>query len=224
MIAPGYYLYAKKLQISLIPNNLLDTRLPQGDFQYDQIRGRYEAYSGVLTIPILLRSSSQQTELNIDYQGCSRDGFCYPPMQAHFLLNVSDQIVTKVDHELLTKPSAISLQSLLTNQQGIQSLLEQQYLGVILIIFFGLGLLLAMTPCIWPMVPILGSIIVGQKQSGTWKSFVLSLTYVLGMALTYALAGLLAVSLGKSLQVWLQTPWMIAWTSVLFVLLPGSLF
>ena len=118
-----------------------------------------------------------------------------------------------------------SLQSLLTDQNGVRALFSGTHLGVMMLIFMGLGLLLAFTPCVLPMIPILTGIIVGHKQAlSTQKAFFLSLTYVLGSSITYALAGVAAALMGSSLQAWLQQPWIIAATSGLFVLLALSLF
>ena len=111
------------------------------------------------------------------------------------------------------------------SEDDILTVLHTQHIGVMLLLFAGLGLLMAFTPCVLPMIPILTGIILGQKHAvGTRKAFFLSSTYILGMAITYACAGLVAASLGGSMQVWLQKPVMIAFTSALFVLLGLSLF
>jgi thioredoxin:protein disulfide reductase len=223
-IAPGYYLYAKRVHIAIEPKTTADIRLPQGELNYDQDRGKYEAYSGNISIPVLLKTKEQQLQLSVDYQGCSQGGFCYPPMHKTLTLNLVAQTVSQKS-DISAPPTHSSLQSLVKDQNGVQALLQTQHLSVSFLLFIGLGLLLAATPCVWPMVPILTGIIIGQKQVvGTRKAFFLSLTYVLGMSITYAIAGLMAASMGHSLQVWLQTPMMIAITTTLFVLLALSLF
>jgi len=93
-----------------------------------------------------------------------------------------------------------------------------------LISFFGFGLLLSLTPCVLPLIPVLSAIILGQKQLNTAKAFSLSLTYVLAMALTYALAGVFAGLAGSYLQAFLQSPWVIIIVCALFVFLAFSLF
>lgn len=222
-IASGYYLYVKKMNFTFNPANTATVQMPQGEFQYDQARGRYEAFSGNVNIPVLLNSSAQTVEMKITYQGCSQDGFCYPPMQQILSLNVANQTITKIDKNNLSSGGFFS--SLLNNQNNVANFLQQQQLGMTLLIFVGLGLLLALTPCVWPMVPILASIIVGQKERMNYQSaFLLSLTYVFGMALMYAIAGLIAASLGSSLQVWLQQSWIIIATGILFAILAFSLF
>ena len=222
-ITSGYYLYTKKTHFSFQPKVVADIKFPQGDYQYDKERGRYEAFSGHLSIPIVLKTNMQQVQMHVDYQGCSQDGFCYPPIRQSMILNMADQSITKINDSSATPPT--SLTTLLMNQSEVSALLRYQQLSITLLMFVGLGLLLTLTPCVWPMVPILTTIIVGQReQLNTKKAFLLSLAYVLGAALIYALAGLAAASLGHSVQMWLQQPWIIATTSILFVLLALSLF
>ena len=227
-IAPGYYLYAKRTHIAIEPTNNVktDIRLPQGELKYDNERGKYEVYSGSIGIPIQLETQEQQLQLGVDYQGCSQDGFCYPPIHKVLALDLATQTVSQnQDKASKNLVPDTSLQSLVKDQHGVQTLLQTQHLGVSLLLFMGLGLLLAFTPCVWPMVPILTGIIVGQKHVvSTKKAFFLSLTYVLGTAVTYAIAGLAAAYMGHSLQVWLQTPVIITIASALFVLLALSLF
>jgi thiol:disulfide interchange protein DsbD len=163
--------------------------------------------------------------INIDYQGCSEDGFCYPPMTKYFMLNRADLSVREMTDRQNAVAIAPSFTALLTDQNGVGFLLENHPFNVMLLIFLGLGLLLAFTPCVLPMIPILASIIIGQKHTlGTKKAFFLSLTYVFGMSIAYACAGLIAASLGSSIQVWLQKPVIIIIVSALFMLLALSLF
>ncbi len=228
-IAPGYFLYAKKLHITLTPPSATRIQLPQGELQYDKEIGRYEAYSGNLSIPITLPTQPNLIKLEVNYQGCSQDGFCYPPVTQTRMIQLADRSMQTIINEttLSSTPSSSSssLNTLLTDQYSVETFFKGKHIGVIIIIFSCLGLLLAFTPCVLPMIPILTSIIVGQKhKSNTKKAFLLSLTYVLGMALTYAIAGLIAASLGNSLQIWLQKPWVIVGTSCIFILLAFSLF
>ena len=221
-IASGYYLYSKKMHFTFEPQVVADISLPQGEYQYDKDRGRYEAFSGNLSVPILFKTNVQKIQMNIDYQGCSQDGFCYPPMHQSLSINLPNQTIITIDS---LESQQTKLTSLLTNQNDVNALLHNQSLGMMLLIFIGLGLLLTLTPCVWPMVPILATIIVGQQeQLNTKRALCLSILYVLGAALIYALAGLAAASLGNSIQVWLQQPWMITIASLLFVLLAFSLF
>ncbi|HEX4044362.1 MAG TPA: protein-disulfide reductase DsbD, partial [Gammaproteobacteria bacterium] len=225
-IAPGYYLYTKRIHIHFEPTMNADIQLPQGEVKYGQETGQYEVFSGIISVPILLSKTPSQLTMHVDYQGCSQAGFCYPPMQRSFLLNFTDNTITP----LLSKTTDKEWSSLLTDQNGIVTVLQSQHFGIVLLIFAGLGLLLALTPCVLPMIPILTSIIVGHRsrkhadEKHIKRAFFLSLAYVLGTAVTYALAGVLAAFLGQSLQSWLQQPWVIGLMSGVFVLLALSLF
>ena len=219
-IVQGYYLYTNKLRITLSPQHVAKVHYPQGLFRYDATRGRFEAYSGFLSIPISFKTNLQAIQMKMTYQGCSQSGFCYPPTQVIMGVDPITKKVTMINDDKQT----LSL-SFLTDQYRIQSLLETSHFVIALFIFLGIGLLLSFTPCVLPMIPILVGIIVGHKHKiKTSRAFILSLSYVLGSAVTYAIVGIIAASLGKSLQVWLQQPWIIALSSGLFVLLALSLF
>lgn len=212
-IAKGYYIYRDHLRMTVVPGTITDMPLPKGEMKHSLERGQYEVYANTLRIPITYDANGQAAELNIDYQGCSSGGFCYPPM-----------------HKVITLPATgvvggnATVSSLLTDQYGVQNFLTSKPLPLILLMFLGIGLLLAFTPCVLPMIPILTSIIVGQEKVTTRRAFFLSLTYVFGMATTYAIAGLLVALMGNSLQVWLQTPAAIIVASLVFLLLAFSLF
>lgn len=225
-IAPSYYLYTKRTKITFSPNSAVTVNYPEGESRYDEEHGRYEVYSGDVSVPITIPANTSPTQINIEYQGCSQNGFCYPPIAKNFMLNTIKMSSIKFSDMTNSTPNKkLSLNALLTDQNGVGKLLEHQSYTVLLFIFAGLGLLLAFTPCVLPMIPILTSIIVGQKHApGTKKAFLLSLTYVLGMSMTYACAGLVAASLGSSIQVWLQKPITIIIVSGVFVFLALSLF
>ncbi len=217
-IEPGYYLYRQKIHFIFTPAINANIHYPQAEIKTDQERGSYEVYTGNLIIPISLANTQHTVEMQIDYQGCSSGGFCYPPMQKSMRLDLQKNTLTDLSH------SSASLHALLTDQNGVLTLLSSQHLAVQWLVFAFLGLLLAFTPCVLPMIPILTGIIVDQENmTNTRKAFLLSASYVLGMALTYALAGVLAASLGSSIQVWLQKPIFIYFAAILFVLLALSL-
>jgi len=224
-MAKDYYLYKQKVHFTFDPKMETDIRLPQGQIKQDPNHGSYEIYAGTVTVPIALHTHIQQIQMSVDYQGCSDKGFCYPPIHQSLFLDLAAKTVMPINdaHNMLA--SQTSLKSLLTNQNGVKEILASQHMGVLLLIFAGLGLLLAFTPCVMPMIPILTSIIVGHKQPvSTKKAFLLSSTYVLSSSLTYAAAGILAAYMGSSLQAWLQQPWIITLVAVIFVLLSLSLF
>lgn len=221
-VAPGYFLYADKMQFSTNPVLSLAPKFPATLNKHDPIRGEVAVFAGEFTIPLQLDNSVAALRLDVAYQGCSKDGFCYPPEKKSFELNFTGG-ATNTDSNRVVTSQGIS--ALLTDQYGVQTLLAAEHRGVLFFIFFCLGILMAFTPCVLPMLPILTGIIAGQKRNATsLKIFLLSACYVLGMAVTYALAGMLAAYAGGSLQVWLQTPSVIIFSSALFVLLAFSLF
>src|SRR5579885_767377 len=224
-IVPGYYLYRQRMHFNIEPKAIADIRLPQGEIKQG-LNHSYEIYSGNVSIPIVFHTQNKQLQLGIDYQGCSEGGFCYPPEHKTITLNLGGQAtVQDISANNASSAASSSFQTLLTDQNGVRNLLGTHDLGVMLLIFLGMGFLLAFTPCVLPMIPILTSIIVGHKQPvTTGKAFLLSSTYVLGSSITYAIAGIIAAMMGHSLQAWLQQPWIIACVSGLFVVLAFSLF
>lgn len=212
-IAPGYYLYRDKLHISLsspIQGKITQINWPEADVKKDTIGGVYKVYSGTLIVPVMLQNitANEMLKLQVHYQGCSKAGFCYPPIKKTISLSAG---------------SSDNSTPLVNNQDRIAKLMAENHLAVTMLIFLGLGVLLSFTPCVLPMVPILSGIIVGQAKLTARRAFSLSCTYVLGMAITYALAGLAVAWIGSSIQVALQTPWVIGAMSGLFVLLALSL-
>lgn len=221
-IAPGYYLYRDRLQVSIQPKQAVQIQYPQGEFKYNKTRGRYEAYVSYAVIPVIFSSQPTEVQLTLDYQGCSQDGFCYPPMQKKFNVNFTTQLASDL---AATPVATVKLSALVTDQNRVALLFEQQSYFILLLIFVGLGLLLAFTPCVFPLIPILMSIIVGQRHPVTGKkAFLLSLSYVFGSACTYALAGLMVAMVGSSIQIWLQQSWVLILASAIFILLALSLF
>ncbi|MDX1656278.1 MAG: protein-disulfide reductase DsbD, partial [Candidatus Competibacteraceae bacterium] len=157
--------------------------------------------------------------IRVGYQGCAEVGVCYPPQQEIVPVALPVLVAAQppeVPPALPTPPAAE--QDLISRM-----LLEQRFLA--LPAFFGFGLLLAFTPCVFPMIPILSGLIAGQGESLTqWRAFSLSLVYVLAMAVTYTFAGVLAGLLGANIQIWFQDPWVLAIFSALFVALALSMF
>lgn len=230
-IAPGYYLYKDELTFNPAPNSEVKIGAvlnPPGHLKQDTVRGKYQAYFDKVTIntPLIVEPNKTQFHLLINYQGCSSAGFCYPPIKKILNVNLSkiktNEDVTPCINEL---SKLMSTSAGLTDQGYAASVLAGHNLGLIILSFLALGLLLAFTPCVLPMIPILSSIIVGQgKKISKQRAFLLSLAYVMGMALTYALAGILIALMGSGVQVALQKPWIIILFSLLFVVLAMSLF
>jgi len=163
-------------------------------------------------IPLVIKSpNSKDITFALTYQGCSDKGVCYPP-------------VTKEYSFVLSKPK-VSIANSLSEEELIASTFRSESFGIVVLSFFGFGLLLSLTPCVFPMIPILSSIIVAQGEGMTARrGFWLSLVYVLSMALTYAIAGIFAGIFGANIQATLQNPWVISLFSFLFVVLAFSMF
>ena len=218
-IAPGYYLYAEKFHFTTNPPVNLYANVPQGEFKYDPENGRQEVLSGQVVIPLTLKSMIPVT-LKAHYQGCSYDGFCYPPVDKEYQVNFTQHSISEV-----VKAPAEDWWHIIFDQERIKQLFNEEHKGFTLLLFFTFGLLLAFTPFVLPMLPILSSIIMGDIGK-RHPSFALSLSffYVFGSACAYALIGLLAASAGHSLQVVLQQPIIIGIVTCLFLLLAAINF
>ena len=227
-VAPGNYLYRDKIRFEISgtqPIQILPFDLPNGKNKIDEVFGPTDVFFHDIDIQLPLDRNPQQQNilLTVYYQGCSETfNICYPPTKKiiELVLPISDTgSIDKVNTQVLSSTQPLS------EQDRLAKSLANDNLFTILFSFFGLGLLLAFTPCVFPMIPILSSIIVGEgKEITTRRAFVLSLVYVLAMSLTYTVAGLLTGLLGANLQTMLQNPWVISSFSALFVVLSLSMF
>lgn len=221
-IVDGHYLYRDKVKIlaedaSLQTGELITT---PGEKKHDEYFGDIEVYhhSADARLP-LLQSASGNYNFTIKYQGCSEiHGICYPP--------ISKQITLDLTAAGVAGAAAVSSDTApLSEQDRIAESLKSGSFWFVVASFFVFGLLLSFTPCVFPMIPILSSIIVGQgKDLTTHKAFLLSLTYVLAMALTYTVAGVVAASFGENLQAAFQNPWILGSFAAVFVALSFSMF
>lgn len=213
-IAEGYHLYKSEISISLDNNNgiiLGQIILPKGIPEHSQVLGNYDVYKNKLTIDIpVIKWGKSNADIAFNYQGCKDSSVCYPPVTKVF--SIAPPPETSFD--------SISTPTLSSSQQ----LLKSGNILLILASFFVFGIFLSLTPCVLPMIPILVGIIMGQKEIKTFKAFTLSLFYVLGVAVTYTLAGIITAMLGNSVQSILQNFWVILACSLIFVLLSLSLF
>ena len=221
-IADGYYLYHDKFKFTLKETpgiTLGEATLPKGEEKHDENFGLMEIYHHEVTAQLpLKRDNMNATDitLTVNYQGCAEAGFCYPPMKQELVLSLP-QATSATDPATTATP--------VTDQDRYARDLAEKSLLPSMLSFFGLGLLLCFTPCVFPMVPILSSIIAGQGSNiTTRRAFWLSLTYVLAMAATYTVAGILAGLFGSNLQAAFQNPWILGSFSALFVLLALSMF
>ena len=224
MIADGYYLYKEKTNLTLVNSTstqLGSIKLPQGKPYHDESFGDVQIFHNELSFDApLIRTDKKPHSITLlaKYQGCADRGVCYPPMESSIELQLPEALT-------LNKSTVTTTKENISEQDQIFQSLQNDSLGLTLLSFFGFGLLLAFTPCIFPMIPILSGIIVGQgKDVTTQKAFLLSLSFVFASALTYTLFGILAALFGSNLQVIFQEPWVIAIFSGIFILLSLSMF
>jgi thioredoxin:protein disulfide reductase len=228
-IRSGYFLYSNRIQLAPQPKSnvtLGALRLPPTEMKTDKQGHVYTIYRTQLTIPVdVLGTTPGESVLDLDYQGCADDGFCYPPEKKQIQVGIDAELaLTSVRIEQYP-PQEGAKDSTPSSQNEISNIFLNHNWFMILMIFFGLGLLLAFTPCILPMVPVLSGIIVGHgKTVTTKKAFFLSLSYVLSMSLTYAVVGAVVALLGENLQVNMQSPWVISIFSSIFIGLALSMF
>ncbi len=220
-ITPGYYLYRGKIGFTLADNKAKITgiELPKGESKNDPNFGLIEVYHHSFQAKIALEQAdvTKPVTLNASYQGCSDKGLCYPPIEKKIVVELAQFVCNSP--ATAVKPAAENENSQIAN------VLKQGSFWLIVSFFFGAGLLLAFTPCVFPMVPILSGIIVGRGHKITHAhAFILSLAYVLGMALTYATAGIAAGLSGELISNALQTPLVLGSFAAVFVLLSLSMF
>ncbi|MFR0717159.1 protein-disulfide reductase DsbD [Enterobacterales bacterium BD_CKDN230030183-1A_HGKHYDSX7] len=205
-IKPGYYLYQKRLKF----DGLTEAQrppLPAALNHHDEFFGDSAVYRDQLE---LLIPADAKGQLRLGWQGCADAGLCYPPQTTVIDLGGS-----------AAAPVAPAGEQ--ASDQALASDLQQASLAWSLLAFFGLGLLLAFTPCSLPMLPILAGLVLGNGASAR-RGWLLAGVYVLSMALVYAGLGVIAALLGASLQAWLQQPWLLASLAALFVVLALPMF
>jgi thiol:disulfide interchange protein DsbD len=215
-VAPGYYMYRERFAFEARGATLGTPKLPPGTVVYDEtFQKNVESYRGNLTIRVPVTGSGTFT-LVVTSQGCSDKGLCYSPMTSTAALDASGAAGS------LTAPAAGVTGAAVGR---IEKALFSRDLALILPMFLLLGLGLAFTPCVLPMLPILSSIIVGSGVQGSrMRGFALSASYSLGMALVYTLMGIAAGLAGQGLAAALQTPWVLGGFALLMVLLSLSMF
>ncbi len=216
-IADHYYLYLSRLSLKQEGQDLTFTTEQTPIEKEDEYFGQVQIFKHQLTLFTHTTSSSPVT---LGFQGCAEAGLCYPPQKRE----VSLVDLKPADLTTITKTSARSVDG--EDVSSITALLQSGSLVWQMLIFFALGVGLAFTPCVFPMIPILSSIIVGQGNITTRRAFVMSLTYVVAMALAYASAGVLVGYFGAkaNIQLYLQSPWVLGTFAAIFVLLSLSMF
>ena len=229
-IAKGYYLYRDKFKFELKDANGIkigNVNMPRGQTKEDESFGKMEIYHNLveLNIPLVRTGSTSPMPVTLvaKYQGCAEAGFCYPPQTKTVSLSLPPS--TGSGSTTITPPASTEKPIAISEQDQIAATLAGGNKILTILSFFGFGLLLAFTPCVFPMIPILSSIIVGQGEKVTTrKAFTLSLVYVLAMAVTYTIAGVIAGMFGENLQAAFQNPWILGTFAGIFVLLSFSMF
>lgn len=238
-IREGYYLYANKFNFKITGADFGEINFPKGETKNDEFFGEVEIYKHGLEVQIPLQNIAGEVTLEVTYQGCWTEGVCYPPITKKHTFNMTatgEQSVepapvirTPVSATPVDSTATVSTQPLapaqeLNEEDKIVKFLEDNGFFAIIALFFGIGLALSFTPCVLPMVPILSSIIVGQGDISKKRAAFLSLIFVLAMAVTYTIAGVIAGLSGENLQILLQNPYVLVSFSIVFVALAFSMF
>ena len=246
VIAPGYYLYRDRIRIistaassataagATADGSLGAAEFPPGQVKADEYFGKQVVYHDelVVMLPVTRTHSGRiaggelTLPLSVSYQGCAEAGLCYPPVTRDVSVVLPG---TPASGASGSRPAGSATASAsgayVSEQDRLAALLRSGSLAAVLLQFFVGGLLLAFTPCVLPMVPILSGLIVGQgKRVTTARAFLLSLTYVLGMAITYTITGAVFAAAGRQVQAVFQQPWIIVLFAALFVAMALSMF
>jgi len=241
LLADHIYLYRDKIKISMVKGDghtLGAISVPRGKKKTDEFLGPTEViYDQVnVSIPVISQAgASNQFALSYQYQGCVEDRICYPPITKYLAIDAGEGLIQVVNE--ITDPGSMPTtlvgtdtgesQAPVSEQDQFAQLLKDESLLLIIGLFFLAGIGLTFTPCVFPMIPILSSIIAGQGSSiTTRKAFTLSLVYVLAMAFTYAVAGAIVGYYGAefNIQIWFQDPVVLSVFAAIFALLALSMF
>lgn len=240
VIANEYYLYKHRFKFEATQGvELQQAEIPAGLKKNDEFFGEVEVYYRLLSVIIPFQGNQKEFELTVGYQGCADAGLCYPPETKSYRvdtvsLDVEQLLKSKAGKQKIRSEGKTSgkrvpeiARNNTTKEGSLAAAIADETLWMVMLLFFMAGIGLAFTPCVLPMVPILSSIIVGQKQIPTrFKAFSLSMTYVLGMAITYAGLGTLVGYFGAefNIQAKLQSPWILSTFALLFVILSLAMF
>jgi thioredoxin:protein disulfide reductase len=228
-IADGYYLYRARIKVTTPSRSvqLGATQFPAGQFKNDEYFGRQEVYHHELiaAVPVArARGGPLEVPLQVTYQGCAEAGLCYPPATRTVTVHLPGSGSAAAAAAAPAAPAGHGVTEALSEQSQFARFLGGNFLAM-LGSFYLAGLVLAFTPCVLPMVPILSGIIAGGAGRTTaMRSFALSLTYVLGMAVTYTAAGVAGAAMGKEVQAVFQQWWLLALFAAVFVAMGLSMF
>ncbi len=232
-ITDGYYMYRDKFKFALEGGTLGAAKLPAGKIKEDDLFGKVETYRNDVRI-LLPVEAAGPVALKVVSQGCWDGGICYPPLKQEAnierlasgtpeVTNAAPGAASPAPTLGLPRESASAAPA--NESSRVAALFKGGNLALVLVSFFGFGLLLSLTPCVFPMIPILSGIIVNHGHAVSHlRAFVLSLVYVLGMAVTYAVVGVVAGLSGTLLSAALQNAWVLGSFSLVFVVLSLSMF
>ncbi|SKA61514.1 protein-disulfide reductase DsbD [Enterovibrio nigricans] len=235
-VLPGYYLYQDKINVAPSADAQVGAlEMRHGQPYHDEFFGEVSIYKQPLTVTVPLLKSTDNASLTVTYQGCAEAGFCYPPESITVPLyaisgaasdsgeapNKATPAAANEQRQAASITTSKSTQTDNRSQTEVGSLSENWWQPLL---FLGLGIGLAFTPCVLPMYPILTGIVLGGGKKTHGQTFRLSLLYVQGMALTYTLLGLVVASAGLQFQAAFQHPYVLIGLSGLFVLLAMSMF
>jgi len=243
VIAQGYYLYQSRLKFATTTPGVTlgKPELPAGDIKQDEYFGKQVVYHVELVAGLPLTrtaAAGKDVTINVTYQGCATAGLCYPPITKPLTISLPPAAHAGVaigaagggaapgsGSSANSGGGGPAAQPFIAEQDRLARMIRTGGFAAIIATFFGLGLLLSFTPCMLPMVPILSGLIAGQgSKVTTGRAFSLSLTYVLGMALTYTIAGAAFAAAGKQVQAVFQQPWIILVFAAMFIALALSMF
>jgi thiol:disulfide interchange protein DsbD len=236
VIAKDIYLYEESIKLELTKENGLNIAnidAPEAKDHYGDM-----AYTTTPTFTVYLEKEDgvegiRDVEFSVSYQGCSEQGLCYEPYTDKFNLSIDSDKLTEAGTQNELKPLNIKEKQTqvqtpnkeLSETDMIADVIKNSSIWMVLLTFFGFGLLLSLTPCVFPMVPIISGVIVSQcKNEDKCKAFTMSMVYVLAMSIAYTIAGVLAGMFGANLQAALQNPYVIVTFSAVFVALAFSMF
>ncbi|CAM2982069.1 protein-disulfide reductase DsbD [Vibrio rarus] len=223
-VSKGYYLYQSRFDVQAQNATLGKLQLRDGTPYKDEFFGLVNIYTEPVTITVPITESHNNAQLTVQYQGCAKAGFCYPPETK--VISLAPSSATTTSTALTIPPTetskSASIDALPKNDSDMAALLSDSIWTPLIFLLLGIGL--AFTPCVLPMYPILTSIVLGNGKQSSARALSLSFIYVQGMALTYTLLGLVVASAGMQFQAALQHPAVLITISVLFVLLSLSMF
>lgn len=228
-VKEGYYLYQQRLSFSAENVTLGDIQMEDGQPYQDEFFGDVNIYTNPLFVNIPMQDWQPGAKVIVQYQGCAKAGFCYPPETR--VIDIASFTNGDMTPATTLAQTPRHLETSTTNTSTPQPLTEQDQLASGLadnwwtpLLFLALGVGLAFTPCVLPMYPILTSIVLGSGKLSQRRTLGLSLVYVQGMALTYTLLGLVVASAGLQFQAAMQHPYVLIGLSILFVTLALSMF